>query len=587
MKKWILFALLSILSSLLVTAVNGGGNTTALLQILGTASPVDTSTIAPVDTSTPMPANTPTFASTIPPADTPTSVPTVDQATSTPMVPSPTATFFFFPTGTPFFQPTSTPFDTPIITVTPAATDTATPTETPAVVVETPGVPPTPAQPALDPSILRAIKAGTIITLAPPAVTTQGGPFTLSGTLRDWSGGLVPNASIIFTLNGSYLGQTRTDNNGFFQQKFTKPLDAGIYAVTASFNGTHNLAYSSAAATLNIPPADVEVQTVPPIAGVTFQLNGKQFVTGDDGSASIKVDRAGTYRLEALISLYNDPTQKIEFGRWLEDNFQPFTEIQVPTNKVIAVGLNIYNLVGETFVDLDGLPVNPQRISQFTIRSEQGDTFVLNNGTPRWLPASRITRRVGGLVVTKLLYSVINVKLDGSNVVNESQQQFYAEPNDTWKISLLLYSLRIRVDDGLFGSPAGKSINLLYPNGQVNNYPLDPTGAVEIHGLARGNYTIQVAGARGLGNRMPVALSRNQDANIKVLTYTDLGIVGTLGIFVALALLLYGRRGILLSSLRKRQQTVRGANNALLRADDIRPAEGQRMAPKDELIKWS
>ena len=226
-----------------------------------------------------------------------------------------------------------------------------------------------------------------MITLVPPTNVSQGEPFILSGTLHDWSGGVVVNAGIIFTLNGSYLAQTRTDANGFFQQKVNKPLDAGIYTDTASFNGTHNLAYSTAAATLNVSPAEVRIQTFPPVPGVTFQLNGQQFVTGDDGIASIKVEKAGTYRLEALISLYNDPTQRIEFGRWLEDNYQPFTNVEVPVSKVIQVGLNVYNRVGETFVDLDGNPVDPQRIAQFTIRSEQGDTFVFNNGEPRWLIA--------------------------------------------------------------------------------------------------------------------------------------------------------------------------------------------------------
>jgi hypothetical protein len=86
---------------------------------------------------------------------------------------------------------------------------------------------------------------------------------------------------------------------------------------------------------------------------------------------------------------------------------------------------------------------------------------------------------------------------------------------------------------------------------------------------------------------MPVALSRNQDANIKVLTYTDLGIVGILGFLMALALLFYGRRSLFLSSLRRRQRTVRRAGNALMLADDIQPAEQQGKRPKDELIKWS
>ncbi len=470
----------------------------------------------------------------------------------------------------------------------PDRTPEAVASSTPGSTVPTPGSLLIPVRPAWDPSILGLIRTGTLISLAPPVATVQGGPFTISGTLQDWNGHVIPSASILFTLNGSYLGQARTDNNGYFTQKFTRPLNAGIYTITASFKGTHTLASASAATTLNIPSANVVIQTVPAVAGVTFQLNGQQFVTGDDGSASIQVNKPGTYRLEALVGLYTDPSQKITFGRWLEDNFQPYTDIQVPTNKIIQVGLNISNQVGETFVDLDGLPVPSERISQFTIRSEQGDIFVLNNGDPRWIPASRITRQANGLVVTKMLYSVINVTLDGSNVVNSSQQQFYAEPNDTWKISLLLYELHIKVSDGLFGSATGRSVNLLFPNGKIVNYPLDSTGNVDIHGLARGNYTMQVVGAAGLGNRMPVALSRNQEANFKILTYTDVGIIGSLGLFVALGLILYGRRRILFSTIRTRQQSVqRAGNHALLLQDDIQPADSSNTPPKNEIIKWS
>ncbi len=459
-----------------------------------TPPPVDTQTPVPtqiIPTDVPTPHLTPVLPTDVPtphltpvnPIDTPTQTIPVDTLTPAPTQSVPVDT--------------QSPGPTQII---PVDTQTPTATQTPSVGIQSPGVQGILTQPFLDPAIGRLIKAGTIITLVPPLDIAQGEAFILSGTIRDWSGNFVSNASIIFTLNGSYLGQTRSNDKGFFELKLTKPLDAGIYAITATFNGSRKLAFSSAATTLKVSPAEVKIQTIPPIAGVTFQLNGKQFVTGDDGTASIKVDKAGVYRLEALVGLYTDPTQRIEFGRWLEDNYQPFKDIQVPTNQVIQVGINIFNYVGQTFVDLDGSQVDQQRISQFTIRSEQGDTFVLNNGTPRWLPSSRITRRVDGLVITKLLYSVINVKLDGSNVVNESQQQFYAEPNDTWKISLLLYSLKVKVSDGLFGSAAGKSVNLLYPDGQVTNYPLDTSGWVEVHGLARGSYSIEVVGAKGLGN---------------------------------------------------------------------------------------
>ena len=231
----------------------------------------------------------------------------------------------------------------------------------------------------------------------------------------------------------------------------------------------------------------------------------------------------------------------------------------MPSNNVIQVGLNVFRLVGQSFLDLDGFPVDPSRISEFMIRSAQGDVFIFHDGQPRWIPSSRIARRMTGLEETKLLYSVISVTIDGSNVVNSSQQRFYTFPTENWPISLLLYSMKIQTRDGLFGFPVGKSVNVTYPNGNVVNYPLGKDGSVTIHSLARGTYYTELVGALGMKSRTPVALSRNQDVNTNVLTYLDMGMVGMLGALVALGLLLYGRPGLLFLLRRKRQPVVTGA----------------------------
>jgi archaellum component FlaF (FlaF/FlaG flagellin family) len=238
----------------------------------------------------------------------------------------------------------------------------------------------------------------------------------------------------------------------------------------------------------------------------------------------------------------------------LEESYEPFQDIQVPTDKVIQVGLNVYQLVGQSFVDLDGNPVDPSRVTKFTIRSIQGDVFEFTDGQPRWIPASRTARRVNGLEESKLLYSVIEVMVDGSNVVNKSQQRFYTHPGDAWEISLLFYTMHVDARDGLFGNKLGKSVNLEFPDGSVKNYPLK-NGVAEITSLPRGIYTIEFVGIKGMSNRTPVALSRDQDVHTKVITYLDMVVVGLLGILVALGMLLYGRPG-LLRVLRGKKQPV-------------------------------
>ncbi len=290
-------------------------------------------------------------------------------------------------------------------------------------------------------------------------------------------------------------------------------------------------------------PQVTKLQTVPPIAGVTFQIAGQQFVTGTDGSTIVVVPGDGTYDLQVITDTYQDPYQRVEFSRWLSQSFVPTRQIHLPsTDPEVQVGLNTFELVGEKFVSPDSLPVNPQRITSFTIRSSQGDSFTFADGQPRWIPASRVTRRRdGSLDVVKLLYTVTQVTVDGSNVVNKSQQQFYAEPNGTWTISLLFYSLRIQAADALFGFPVGQTIALYLPNGQVQTYPLDASGAVQIRSLARGDYNFRISGVRGLSTLAPVALSKDQTVATRVITYLDLGVVAAFGLFIAILLLVIGR----------------------------------------------
>jgi hypothetical protein len=418
-------------------------------------------------------------------------------------------------------------------------------------------------------------KYSTIISFSEVSAINLGEAFTLSGYVRTWFGDPVDNQDVTLEINGTILGQARSDADGYFQRKFTEVYNAGTYKITAFTQETHELYGAAASTNLEILPADVQVQTVPAIAGVAFSIAGSTFYSGTDGIADAKVGNAGVYQLSVLVDQYNNPDQRIEFARWLDGTFQPSHVIQVPTNKVIQVGFNVYQKVGETFVDPGGNPVNPKRVSELSFRSAQGDLFVLKDGQPRWIPASRINRFQSGLVANNLMYSVLEAMVDGSNAVNASQQHFFAHQNDTWKISLILYTLRIRSKDTLFGSPAGKSINLVYPDGHVRNYTLDRNGTTVIDSLARGNYGVQVLNAKGLKQVIPVALSRSQEVNIKVLSFLDLGVVISLGLIVAVGLILVGRRQLRHTHSQKASPLSQDSPNALVKAGMHPTIEGK------------
>ncbi len=290
-------------------------------------------------------------------------------------------------------------------------------------------------------------------------------------------------------------------------------------------------------------PQTAQFQTVPPTPGVTLQIAGQQFVTGADGSTVVVVPQPGTYDLQVITDTYHNPYTRVEFSRWLSESFQPTRQIHLPAqNQVVQVGLDVYELVGQKFVAPDGSPVPPQRIANFSIRSLQGDAFTFQDGQPRWIPASRVTRRRdGGLDVVPLLYTITSVMVDGSNVVNKAQQQFYAKPNGTWTITLLFYSIQVHAMDALFGFPVGKAVSLQLPNGVVQSLPVDATGTAHATSLARGQYYFQVTGAKGFSPRSPVALSKDQDINARVITLLDMGTVFAAGVLIALGLLIFGK----------------------------------------------
>ena len=315
----------------------------------------------------------------------------------------------------------------------------------------------------------RVLKYPTILTFTTVPAIDLGKPFTLSGYLKSNIGAAVPFLDIVFTIDGNKIGQTRTNNAGYFQHTFSNKFSAGTYTVIGTTKINQYFLGTTGSLNIYILPADVRVQTVPPIPGLPFNVAGETFFAGPDGVADVKVGKPGKYQLTVLTDQYNNPDQRIEFSRWLDEVYQPSETIIVPSDTVPEVGLNVYQKVGETFVDLSGFPVDPARVKQFTIRSAQGDLFTFTDGKQAWLPASRVARLQNSLIVANLEYSVIDMQVDGSNVVNKSQQRFFVHPNDTWKISLILYTLNIQAKDGLFGSSVGKSISLVYPDGHIQN----------------------------------------------------------------------------------------------------------------------
>ena len=389
-------------------------------------------------------------------------------------------------------------------------------------------------------------KYRTVLSIKRPVEQDLGVSFTISATLSTRESDPIGDVGINYYVDGMYYGRGRTDLNGNATILIKDDLTAGSHTLRAEFRGNHFYEGTSSTGTFVIKPSTVEVITVPPIPDVNFRLGDRQFSTDKDGVGKITVNKARVYTLEMLPYSSSDPNMKVEFGRWLDEDYFPSREITVPLKDPLQVGLNLSFKVGQSFLDLYGQPVDPSRVTSFTLKSGQGEIYNFTNGDLRWLPASRVARRVNGLEQVKIQYSVMNVTVDGSNVVNQAQQRFYGKPGDIWNISLLLFSAHIQGVDALFKSHVGTGVELEYPDGHSEIFPFSPDGDATITSLARGLYHVRIVGVKGISPRTPIALSQDQEAGLMVVTWLDITIAATLGLSLAIGLLLVGRPRIMM-----------------------------------------
>jgi hypothetical protein len=347
----------------------------------------------------------------------------------------------------------------------------------------------------------------------------------------------------------SRLRQARTDETGMATLVFQSDLPAGSYTLVAFFNGAKNLhlAPSSAVVQVAIVSTAVEIKIVPPLPGINFKLGNRLFSSDENGIARIEVSQIGVYPLELLPLETGNPGVRLEFIRWADSSFSANREVEVPLDYTLELGLALFYQVSLNFVDREAQLVPPERITEMKLKGSDGALYSFTEFDLHWLQANRVARRVHGLEVTPIQYSVESVMIDGSNVVNSSQQRFYLKPNDLWVIQALLYSAHFSAHDAFLGFPMGSGVRLQYPDGHSEDFAFGPEGELQLPDLARGLYRVTVLGVEGAGLSFPtpIALSRDQTVSIPILSFLDLTLGSIMLGALALALLFSGRPHLL------------------------------------------
>lgn len=286
------------------------------------------------------------------------------------------------------------------------------------------------------------------------------------------------------------------------------------------------------------PSYPLTIATVPRLADVRFRIAGQTFASGHDGVARTQVP-AGANELQLLDRAVQRNGVRSRFSRWGEDFFTPSVRLDVHGPVHLEVGFEQAVRVDFSFVDRSNRPVDLGRVGTVTLTSTIGSRTSFVPTKPQWLIASRVARRFNGLEQTRIQYAVQRADFDGSNVVHKAQQRFYPSASRHVVVHLLLYSARLATHDLLFGFPVGRRLDLVYPDGRKVSFPLKGHPLL-LRSLPRGTYGIKVH-AWGYAPSVPLALSKDQVIDLRVISYLDMVVI-VLAAAAVTALLILLRR---------------------------------------------
>jgi hypothetical protein len=296
---------------------------------------------------------------------------------------------------------------------------------------------------------------------------------------------------------------------------------------------TRALALLVGTLTFAAAPADaaIQVQAIPGLPGLRFGYNGQHLTSDARGRVLVPTDDASSLRAR----LHLLPTT-LRHG--VHARFLGWRRGRVTYTLVYRVRPN--------FVGPDGDHIDPSRIKAVDLRGPAGARLTIPADRGVWLPGNRIVPVGRRPVSRNISWAVERVMAGGANAGTHSQQRIAPVHGRRPRLKVRFYKLHFAAHDALLGSAIGSQVHLRYPDGHEESHPLGAGGGFEFGSLPRGGYTVRVD-APGFASSWPVALSRNQDLRVSVISYVDVLLGAAVLGALALALLLAGR-----PSLRRR-----------------------------------
>ena len=309
------------------------------------------------------------------------------------------------------------------------------------------------------------------------------------------------------------------------------------------------------------PGRELSVETVPEVPDFAFEIGGRRYRTGPDGTVSIDpvVCRQPDRAVVAV-------TKSLDRGRGKTATFTGWygTDLLAPgkDDGVLYATFDQHVRVRLALTDLADHAVSRDLVGAVVLRSSTGaDLTVPPDETSAVLDASRVVQRSNRLVSRDITWSVQTADIGGNTAINRGEVRFHPRQTRTVRVRLMLFDLQVAVRDVLLHRSAGDDVRLVSPDGSERTIRLDPDGRGEIRGLARGHYDLRASGTSiAMSFDQPVAVSRPLDVDLTVISHLDVALFGGTAALVVVGLLLTGWRLRVRSSRHRAEQPAPAAS---------------------------
>jgi hypothetical protein len=283
-------------------------------------------------------------------------------------------------------------------------------------------------------------------------------------------------------------------------------------------------------------PITITIRTVPALPGIRFLFDDNPLVTGPQGTASFteRHDFAA-HTLQLTQTHLTSGRYQYQFARWAGQRdpnqaFRPTVAgLPMRADYTVTASFSVSCQVRPRLVQQDGTTIPPGLVSHIELHSSTGQAAALGPQGTSWLPCARPVYRGSELYSRDVGYSVLEMLIDGTNVVHAGVQRFSPDRTPVPTVTGYFYALTITAHDALFGGAIGSYALLTMPDQAVRRVMLGPGHTATVVDLPEGNYQLQVKAAGASIPAQVVHLSKDQTADLAAVTHADLALTG--GVF--------------------------------------------------------